>query len=90
MNLKNLGKSPNTGLLDQVIELAAALEDGIVTLEHEMDHEGSDDLLTHATHFRDNILPAMSAVRVAADALEGVVSDELWPLPTYQEMLFIK
>ena len=24
------------------------------------------------------------------DALEGVVSDELWPLPTYQEMLFIK
>ena len=27
---------------------------------------------------------------VPADALEGIVSDELWPLPTYREMLFIK
>ena len=32
----------------------------------------------------------MLQTRVAADALEGIVSDELWPLPTYQEMLFIK
>ena len=29
-------------------------------------------------------------VRIAVDILEGIVSDELWPLPTYQEMLFIK
>ena len=35
------------------------------------------------------LLPAMAAVRAAADALEGVVADDLWPLPTYQEMLFI-
>jgi glutamine synthetase len=31
----------------------------------------------------------MSAVRVAADALEEIVADDLWPLPTYQEMLFV-
>ena len=31
----------------------------------------------------------MAAVRAAADALEGIVADDLWPLPTYQEMLFI-
>ena len=35
------------------------------------------------------LLPAMAAVRAAADALEGVVADDLWPLPTYQEMLYI-
>ncbi len=32
----------------------------------------------------------MSAVRAAGDRLEGIVADDLWPLPTYQEMLFIK
>ena len=29
------------------------------------------------------------AVREAADELEGLVADDLWPLPTYQEMLYI-
>ena len=38
----------------------------------------------------DNVLPAMLVVREAADALEAVVADDLWPLPTYQEMLFIR
>ena len=42
-----------------------------------------------AEHARDELLPAMSAVRSAADALEGIVADDLWPLPTYQEMLYI-
>jgi glutamine synthetase len=32
----------------------------------------------------------MNAVRVAGDHLELLVADDLWPLPTYQEMLFIK
>ena len=38
----------------------------------------------------DRVVPAMEAVRVAADALEKVVADDLWPLPSYREMLFIK
>ena len=32
----------------------------------------------------------MNAVRGAADALEAIVSDDLWPLPKYREMLFVK
>ena len=39
---------------------------------------------------RDTVLPAMDAVRTAADALERVVADDLWPLPKYSEMLFIR
>jgi len=35
-------------------------------------------------------VPQISAVRKVADELEGMVADDLWPLPTYQEMLFIK
>jgi glutamine synthetase len=39
---------------------------------------------------RDSIIPAMGAVRKVADQLEKLVPDDVWPLPTYQEMLFIK
>jgi glutamine synthetase len=31
----------------------------------------------------------MAAVRSAADILESLVADDLWSLPTYQEMLYI-
>ncbi len=43
-----------------------------------------------AVHARDEQLAAMAAVRVVADKLERIVADDLWPLPTYAEMLFIK
>jgi glutamine synthetase len=43
-----------------------------------------------AEYARDNQLPAMEAVRGAADKLEKLVADDLWPLPKYEEMLFIK
>ena len=39
---------------------------------------------------RDSVLPAMDAVREVADKLEGVVADDLWPLPKYSEILFVK
>ena len=45
--------------------------------------------LEEATYLRDKVLPAMLAVREAADTLEGLVADDLWSLPTYQEMLYI-
>ena len=49
----------------------------------------AEGALEEATHARDGLLPAMDAVRAAADTLEGIVADDLWPLPTYQEMLYI-
>ncbi len=49
-----------------------------------------DDLLTHAEYMRDTTIPAMESVRSAADILEKVVADDLWPLPKYSEILFVK
>ena len=48
------------------------------------------DVLEHAEYMRDSVVPAMGAVREAADKLEKVVADDLWPLPKYSEILFIK
>lgn len=36
------------------------------------------------------LCPLMDDVRAVADVLEGYIADELWPLPKYQEMLFIR
>jgi glutamine synthetase len=58
-----------------------------VNLEDEQPH---DDLLAHAKYMHDKVLPEMSDVRAAADKLEKVVADDLWPLPKYSEILFIK
>ncbi|MBE9139497.1 glutamine synthetase III [Nodosilinea sp. LEGE 07088] len=44
----------------------------------------------HMQFCAQTIRPLMDQVREYADALEGEVADDLWPLPTYQEMLFIK
>jgi glutamine synthetase len=54
-------------------------------LEH---HDGSGE--SHARHFRDVVIPAMEALRATGDRIEAVVPHDLWPLPTYREMLFIK
>jgi glutamine synthetase len=43
-----------------------------------------------ATYARDSQLAAMDKVREAADQLERLVADDFWPLPKYEEMLFIK
>ena len=64
-----------------VLKDALSAETGHTTVEN--------TALAEAEHARDALLPAMTAVRAAADVLEGIVADDLWPLPTYQEMLFI-
>jgi glutamine synthetase len=51
---------------------------------------GGEEVEEKAHHMRDNIIPAMNAVRALADRLEKIVPDDLWPLPTYRDMLFVK
>ncbi len=41
-----------------------------------------------AEYYRDEIIPAMEAVRESADGLEVLVAKDLWPLPSYGDMLF--
>jgi glutamine synthetase len=48
------------------------------------------EVLEHAKYMRDKVIPAMEAVRAVADRLEKIVADDIWPLPKYSEILFIK
>lgn len=51
--------------------------------------EGLEDVGEKATFFAYEILPQMEAIRTVADYLEGIVADDVWPLPKYREMLFL-
>ncbi len=69
--------------------LADKLADALVALEKAQHaaHEAGD-VRAEAKAFHDKVIPAQEAVREAADALEGLVADGLWPLPKYRELLF--
>ncbi len=66
------------------------LQSGINKLEKAQSHHGDSDAYAHAKHMREQVFPALGTLRIAADKLETIVADDLWPLPTYREMLFIK
>ena len=87
---KAAGLSTSTKLGEKVASATADLDKAIGELEHAMAHEDASSPLAEAKHLRDKVLPAMLTVRGAADTLEGLVADDLWPLPTYEEMLFIR
>jgi glutamine synthetase len=88
-NLKTLGYTFDTDTLDKMTKLVKGLQDSAAGLEEAMAHH-SGGLLEEAKHICHAVLPGMLKVRGFADELEGLVADDLWPLPTYQEMLFIK
>ncbi len=89
-NLKLVGYSFDTDTLDRVTDMVKGLQESLGGLEKALSHHDADGLQSEAAHFCDEVMPAMAEVRKWADELEGWVADDLWPLPTYQEMLFIK
>jgi glutamine synthetase len=86
------------GLPSAELKLPGKLATLIVDLEKVTDAlegtlaqaHGHADLLKEAQFLCDKLIPAMNKVRETGDALEAIVADDLWPLPTYQEMLFIR
>ena len=88
--VKTAGLTPDTTVLKQVTDLIAKLQGAVAGLETATSHHGADSVLAEAKTYCNDVLPAMLKVREAADALESIVDDSLWPLPTFQEILFIK
>jgi glutamine synthetase len=82
--------APQADLLKQLTAAISELQKAGATLDKQLAHHADGDAYAHAKHTHDHVLPAMLEVRKAADKLETMVADDLWPLPTYREMLFIK
>ncbi len=63
----------------------------IEALEKALEKAASvDSTIKYAEACRDSIIPVMKELRMAADQLEFIVDADLWPLPTYAQMLFLR
>jgi glutamine synthetase len=77
-------------IANKVNALIDRLTDALEALAEQNQTLGGDEVLEKAEHMRANIVPAMKAVRDVVDPLERLVPDDLWPVPTYRDMLFVK
>lgn len=69
-------------LLQKAAQANTALEQALETLH------GMEDFEEKAFFVRDEILPAMDALREPCDELEEITDEEAWPFPTYGKLLF--
>ena len=76
--------------LNAVSDVLASFKQKLDALEKAtLEAKGLADALTQATFYRDQVCPAMDALRADADRLETMLDEHLWPLPTYAQMLFM-
>ena len=68
---------------------ADAMSDAIDVLQDVVDAaEALTSESEKAVAFHDNVIPAMDALRAAADDAETICGEDYWPLPSYSKMLY--
>ena len=84
-----IGLTPSKAIAQQIALLNQRLLDRATVLENALGNapHGAE---AHMRHCADQLMVRMVELREAADALEVLVDDTAWPLPTYQEMLFCR
>ena len=86
------GSAASRGI-NAICEKVAGLADGLVDAIHGLEHaqhaaHAAGSVQDEARAFVDQVIPAQGKLREVADELETLVSDDLWPLPKYRELLF--
>ncbi|MEL6454978.1 MAG: glutamine synthetase III [Cyanobacteria bacterium J06623_5] len=89
-NLSDIGVEVDKAPVEKVAGLAKSLFDGANELESAIAKHDFGSSEEHMQYCAGTIRGMMDKIREAADTLEGEIADDLWPLPTYEEMLFIK
>jgi len=87
--VKALGFTLDTALIEKICGLVATFEKQTDALEKVMAHHAGS-VTKEAAHLCDVVLPAMKELRKTSDTLEGLVAHDLWGIPQYEDMLFIK
>jgi glutamine synthetase len=89
-SLAGLGVDFEKETLTKIANLAKSIMESANELKEAMSQHDFATTEDHLNYCAYTLVPLMSKLRQNVDTLEGEVSDSLWPLPTYQEMLFIK
>jgi len=75
--MKAAGVEPRTVLLEEVSAPIAELSGALATLRAAVAGQGAESAFGEAKHAQEVLLPAIDAVRAAADTLESIVADDL-------------
>ncbi|CCI31618.1 glutamine synthetase III family protein [Microcystis sp. T1-4] len=89
-NAAAIGIEINKENAQTVSNLIKLMMDSVGKLSEAIAKHDFDSIEEHMQYSAQTIRPLMDKVREYADTLEGEVADNFWPLPTYQEMLFVK
>ena len=84
-----IGIQTDRGLAATIADLNSKLVQRCGALEEALGHP-PHDTHGHLRHCSDTLMSLIGSLREAVDGLETLVDDDLWPLPTYQEMLFVR
>ena len=86
---ENISVRSETKTLTKLSADADAMSDAVDTLQDAVDASKALPTETEkAVAFHDNVLPAMDALRAAADDAETICGEDYWPLPSYSKMLY--
>jgi glutamine synthetase len=86
---EDLGLPPDRAMAGRIASLNQELLANCTALEAAVKNPPHGPV-AHMRHCADTLLPLMHKIREAVDGLETLVDDKTWPLPTYQEMLFVR
>jgi glutamine synthetase len=88
-NAASVNCSRTSGRLTDVGKNTEGIQKSLETISGaiEITHNNT---LVHAQFIRDTLLPEMEKARAISDELETMIPDDIWPLPSYTEMLFIR
>jgi glutamine synthetase len=89
-NAKSIGIELSKESAEKVAALIGSMMDNVSKLDAAIGKHDFGSVEEHMQYCAQTIRPSMDELRKYADALEGEVADDFWPLPTYQEMLFVK
>ena len=81
--------SVQTDLLIKTSKLLTEVDQALKKLQDLMEEASTIEVgVKSANFFKDKVVPAMQELRAPVDALELIVDKDLWPVPTYGELLF--
>lgn len=90
VGMASIGVELDQSTAKTVAAHANAMMEAVGKLSATLEKEEFGSTEAHMQFCANEVRGLMNEVRSHADALEAEVADELWPLPKYQEMLFIK
>ena len=78
-----------TRLVSELSALTDEMDGAVVALEKAVEElKKIDNAIDSSAFVRDELLPKMDALREPADKAEQITSEEYWPFPTYDKLLF--